>query len=171
MKNGIYEKITKPIYVLNQGTRISKVIVKKENNEIPPILSNVLNGWCDFQIGEDICFTASYLTNVPLDVLAAILDYSEKLACSVTFDGEGFIVSLLITETTTFILVDDNEYKCFVIDCISPKVIIKNLFYCIKDNVSSWAKFLVDYDGSNEKELENENLKKIKEIENVYSNL
>lgn len=41
MKNGIYEKITKPIYVLNQGTRISKVIVKKENNEIPPILSNV----------------------------------------------------------------------------------------------------------------------------------
>lgn len=171
MKNGIYEKITKPIYVLNQGTRISKVIVKKENNEIPPILSNVLNGWCDFEIGKDICFSVSYITDVPLDVLDAILDYSKKMTCLVTFDGEGFIVSLLITETTTFILVDDNEYKCFVIDCISPKVIIKNLFYCIKDNVSSWAKFLVDYDGSNEKELENKILKKIKEIENVYSNL
>ena len=171
MKNGIYEKITKPIYVLNQGARISKVVVENDNDEIPPILSNILNGWCDFEIGKDICFTASYVTDVPLDVLDAILDYSEKLACSISFDGEGYRFNLLITETTSFVLVDDNEYKCFVIDCISPKIIIKNLFTCIKDNVSSWAKFLVDYDGSNEKELENEILKKIKKIENVYSNL
>lgn len=78
------------------------------------MISNPKHGWCDFKI-EDIFFgTPSYITNVPVDLLDAFVQYYEKGEGFTWLDeeGEGGF-SLVLTPYTTYILEEREILKFY----------------------------------------------------------
>ena len=67
------------------------------------MISNPKNGWCNFKLG-DFEGTPSYITNTPIDLLDAFIDYYTRGYGLAYFDEEGSEFTLLLTWYGVYIL-------------------------------------------------------------------
>ena len=70
-----------------------KLTFREEWRYIITMISNPKHGWCDFMLSDEkdnlFVGTPSYVTNVPVDLLQAFLDYKTKGQGIAWFNEEG----------------------------------------------------------------------------------
>lgn len=106
------------------------------------MLSNPKAGWCELEIG-DFKGTPSYLTDVPVDLLTAFIDYYKKGIGAVFFDEEGSEFNLLLSNYSAYIIYCGNESALYEFPDIDIDNLATELITDIKSNVDSWANFYV----------------------------
>ena len=133
------------------------------------LISNPINGWCNFDI-VNFHGTPSYLTDVPVDILNAFIQYHKTGMGMAWFNEEGTEFTLVLTPYSFFVIEERDEPKLYD---FSFKVDIKNLekdlLHELKNNIDEWAKFFSYVDDSAVKKHKNEINKKILELEEILS--
>lgn len=106
------------------------------------MISNPKHGWCNFQIG-DFKGTPSYLTNVPLDLLEAFINYYLLGYGVVVFDEEGSLFTLVLSKYFSEIFIIEEKDKPILHDFSSYYVenLAKELIKDIKNDLTGWSEF------------------------------
>lgn len=106
------------------------------------MLSNPKAGWCELKI-DNFKGTPSYLTDVPVDLLTAFINYYKKGIGAAFFDEEGSEFNLLLSNYSVYIIYVDceNESTLYEFPDIDIDNLAKELIADIKSNVDSWANF------------------------------
>ena len=141
-------------------------------------VSNPYQGWCDFKLG-DFTEKPSYLTNVPIVLLDAFIEYYQKWCGSAWFDGDDEF-SLVLTPFRIFIVnytVDFNverqgRYTVYEVN----RTIIdlgKELIDDIEKDLNKWASFYACVNDDIEKREQNrsEIKEKIKILKDLKDNI
>lgn len=109
------------------------------------MISNPKHGWCTFSIGKDKdhCFTdrASYLTNVPVDLLDAFVTYTLNGYGCVVFDAEGHDYTLVLTEYNQSIYIIDGNNHLIDLSNLDADDLIKELIEDIESDLDNWISF------------------------------
>mgnify|MGYP007130112649 CR=1 FL=1 len=114
------------------------------------MISNPKHGWCDFKIEDDnnnIFFgTPSYITNVPVDLLQAFLDYKTNGQGMAWFDEEGTEFTLVITPYSIFIIEEKDKPILHDFSEVNVETLEKELIEDIESDLAEWSMFYCDYD-------------------------
>lgn len=104
------------------------------------MISNPKHGWCDFELGS-FRGTASYLTDVPIDLLDAFIDYYTKGYGVVVFDEEGSEFILVLTRYNNGIFVIEERDFVAINDFSSknPDDLAKELISDLENDLKRWA--------------------------------
>lgn len=113
------------------------------------MISNPKNGWCNFKLG-DFRGTPSYITDVPMDLLMAFIDYHNKGYGIAWFDEEGTEFSLVITPYSLFIIEEKNNSILHDFSKMNIDNLKKELIEDIEKDLEGWANFIADDDDLNE---------------------
>ena len=110
------------------------------------------HGWCNFTLGtfEGV---PSYLTDVPVDLLSAFIDYHTQGYGMAWFDEEGTEFTLVINPYSLFII-EEREDKAVLHNFSDMKVedIEKELIADLEKDLDGWSReFIIDDD---EEEIE-----------------
>lgn len=123
------------------------------------MLSIPKHGWVNLSIGdwED---RASYLTDVPNDLLDALIEKLNnwKPVC-VSFDAEGWEYILVIDSFTVHVIESEDEHKLYSFD-ISAKELAEEVYKDISENLNAWSWWDYATDTEEQRLKEEENLKK-----------
>lgn len=124
------------------------------------MISNPKHGWCNFKLGT-FEGTPSYLTDVPIDILTAFIDYHNKGCGVIWFDEEGTEFTLVITPYSLFII--EEKEKPILHDFSEMKIVDleKELIKDIEGDLCGWANFTTDNDVEEIKQHETEIRQKI----------
>lgn len=124
------------------------------------MISNPKHGWCNFKLGT-FEGTPSYLTDVPIDILTAFIDYHNKGCGVIWFDEEGTEFTLVITPYSLFII--EEKEKPILHDFSEMKIVDleKELIKDIESDLCEWANFTTDNDVEEIKQHETEIRQKI----------
>ncbi len=124
------------------------------------MISNPKHGWCNFKLGT-FEGTPSYLTDVPIDILTAFIDYHNKGCGVIWFDEEGTEFTLVITPYSLFII--EEKEKPILHDFSETKIVDleKELIKDIESDLCGWANFTTDNDVEEIKQHETEIRQKI----------
>lgn len=108
------------------------------------MISNPLNGWCDFKLGT---FTGmpSYITDVPCDLLDAFISYHKTGSGVAYFDEEGTGFTLVLTPASIFIISEKEKTELYDFSDMSIKDIEIELLEDIKYNINQWVNFTVAF--------------------------
>lgn len=109
------------------------------------MISNPKHGWSNFKLGT-FEGTPSYLTDVPIDLLTAFIDYHTK-GCGVAwFDEEGTEFTLVITPYSLFII--EEKEKPILYDFSEMKIenVEKELIEDIENYLGDWSNFTTNDD-------------------------
>jgi len=129
------------------------------------------SGWADFTIG-DFTDRASYLHDIPFDVLNAIID-SVMTWQPIIFklDAEGWENIIVIDNYDTHIINDKNESGFQLISIVIKKNdLISEIINSINSNIDEWASW--GYKDRNSKNIVDRKemlLMKISEIKRLYN--
>lgn len=109
------------------------------------MISNPKHGWCNFEL-RTFEGTPSYLTDVPIDLLNAFIDYHTKGCGIAWFDEEGTEFSLIITPYSLFII--EEKDKPILHDFSEMKIdnVEKELIEDIEKDLIGWSNFITDND-------------------------
>lgn len=109
------------------------------------MITNPKHGWCNFKL-RTFEGTPSYLTDVPIDLLNAFIDYHVKGSGIVWLDEEGTEFSLVITPYSLFII--EEKDKPILHDFSEMKIdnMEKELIKDIETDLEGWANFITDDD-------------------------
>ncbi len=109
------------------------------------MISNPKHGWCNFKL-RTFEGTPSYLTDVPIDLLNAFIDYHARGCGIVWFDEEGTEFSLIITPYSLFII--EEKDKPILHDFSEMKIenVEKELISDIESDLKGWAEFMANDD-------------------------
>ena len=109
------------------------------------MISNPKHGWCNFKLGT-FEGTPSYLTDVPIDILTAFIDYHNKGCGVIWFDEEGTEFTLVITPYSLFII--EEKEKPILHDFSEMKIVglEKELIKDIESDLCGCANFTTDND-------------------------
>lgn len=104
------------------------------------MISNPKCGWCKFHI-ENFKGNPSYLTDVPMDLLDAFVEYfcDRKFSGCINFDEEGSEFNLVLTSNGAYIIEEKDEAKLIVVDS-SVRELAEELIDDISSNFEGWAK-------------------------------
>ena len=107
------------------------------------MISNPEHGWCNFKLG-DFKGVASYLTDVPLDLINAFIDYHEKGSGVVIFDEEGSYFTLVLTAYNCGIYIIEEKEECITHSFWDMNIedLEKELISDIESNLHGWSEFL-----------------------------
>lgn len=112
------------------------------------MISNPKHGWCDFKIkikdNSNIVFfgTPSYITNVPVDLLQAFLDYKTKGQGMAWFDEEGTEFTLVLNPYSMFIIAENkNGEGLYDFSGLNINNLIKELIQDIESDLAEWSMF------------------------------
>lgn len=124
------------------------------------MISNPKHGWCNFKLGT-FESTPSYLTDVPIDILTAFIDYHNKGCGVIWFDEESTEFTLVITPYSLFII--EEKEKPILHDFSEMKIVDleKELIKDIESDLCGWANFTIDNDVEEIKQHETEIRQKI----------
>lgn len=125
------------------------------------MISNPKHGWCNFKL-RTFEGTPSYITDVPIDLLTAFIDYHTK-GCGITwFDEEGTEFSLVITPYSLFII-EERDKEPVLHDFSEMKIenLEKELIKDIESDLDSWTYFTTSNDSEEIKIHRDEILQKI----------
>jgi hypothetical protein len=103
------------------------------------MITNSRFGWCDFKIGT-FEGNPSYLTDVPVDLLDAFLDYREKGMGVAWFDEEGSMFTFVLNPYSAFII---EERETSILHEISQNIddLEEELIEDIEANLAGWTEF------------------------------
>lgn len=105
------------------------------------MISNPKHGWCDFELGS-FRGAASYLTDVPIDLLDAFISYYTKGHGVVVFDEEGSEFTLVLTRYNQGIFIIANRGGFISIYDFSDKNandLAKELISDLENDLKRWA--------------------------------
>ena len=123
------------------------------------MISNPKNGWCNFKLG-DFEGTPSYITDVPIDLLDAFIDYYTRGYGLAYFDEEGSEFTLLLTWYGVYIIEEKDDTKVHTFYNLSISDLAKDVIIDILSNLDGWCNDFMHYSFS--KEDLNERLEKLK---------
>lgn len=107
------------------------------------MISDPRYGWCKFKLKE-FEGNPSYLTNVPLDLLEAFVNYWTNSACSsIFFDEEGTEFTLVINPNSIFIIEEKEEPKLIYIDDYIQNLTLE-LIDDIEKDINGWTNFITN---------------------------
>lgn len=117
------------------------------------IIEILTNGWCNIKFEKTNCkVKASYLTDVPNDLLDMCINYYNNNTASCYFNSEGSTATLVLTPDTAFVI-HEGEHLCLIKLLESPKEIIDCIIKEITKQIDSAASFLsCEYDDSSQYE-------------------
>lgn len=125
------------------------------------MISNPKNGWCNFKLG-DFEGTPSYITNAPIDLLDAFIDYYTRGYGLAHFDEEGSEFTLLLTWYGVYIIEEKDNVKSHVFYDLNISDLAKEAIADIETNLDGWCNDFMWYSFS--KEDLNERLDKLKNM-------
>ena len=107
------------------------------------MIKNPKHGWCDFQLG-DFAGVASYLTDVPIDLLDAFISYYTNGYGVVVFDQEGSYFTLVLTAYNFGIYIIEESDKAILHDFsidknITVNDLAKELINDIEKDLEGWS--------------------------------
>lgn len=107
------------------------------------MISNPKNGWCNFDLGT-FHRTPSYLTDIPVDLLDAFIQYHYARTGIVWFDGEdtGFF-TLVIVPGSLFIIEENDGPILHDFSELSIKDLEKELIEDIEKDLTGWFEFTI----------------------------
>ena len=108
------------------------------------MISNPKSGWCDFQLGN-FKGTPSYLTDVPIDLLNAFVDYHTKGYGVAVFDEEGSLFTLIITSYNLGVFIIEEKDGSILHDFCGFQLedLEEELIQDIEKDLIGWSKFIV----------------------------
>lgn len=106
------------------------------------MLSILEAGWCKLRI-DDFVGIPSYITDVPVDLLTAFIDYYKKGIGAAYFDEEGTEFNLLLSDYSIYIIQVNFEGKPILryFPDVNVDDLAKELFIDINSNIDSWSRF------------------------------
>ena len=125
------------------------------------MISNPKNGWCNFKLG-DFEGTPSYITDVPIDLLDAFIDYYTRGYGLAYFDEEGSEFTLLLTWYGVYIIEEKDDTKVHTFYNLSISDLAKEVIADIETNLDGWCNDFMWCSSS--KEDLNERLEKLKNM-------
>lgn len=125
------------------------------------MISDPKNGWCNFKLG-DFEGTPSYITNVPIDLLDAFIDYYTRGYGLAYFDEEGSEFTLLLTWYGVYIIEEKDNVKSHVFYDLNISDLAKEVIADIETNLDGWCNDFMYYSFS--KEVFNERLEQLKNM-------
>lgn len=104
------------------------------------MISNPKHGWCDFKLGS-FTGTASYLTDVPIDLLDAFIDYYTKGYGVVVFDEEGSYFTFVLTRYNqgVFVIEERDVVALSSFSIMNPDDLAKELINDIENDLMRWS--------------------------------
>ncbi len=110
------------------------------------MISNPKNGWCNFDL-KSFHGTPSYLTNVPIDLLNAFIQYHATGVGIAWFDEEGAEFTLVITPYSLFIIEEkDKPILHDFSNMIEKAELEKELILDIEKDLVGWSNFIASDD-------------------------
>lgn len=129
------------------------------------MIANPKYGWCDFELG-DFKGVPGYLTDVPIELLNAFIDYHTKGYGIAVFDEEGSFFTLVMTQYNCgiFIIEERNHIALHDFSYMNVTDLENELIRDIESDLNGWLNFTVD-DDPEETKRRNTNIKqKIAEL-------
>ena len=113
------------------------------------MVSNPRNGWCCFKLEtKEKTFkgTPSYLTNVPLDLLDAFINYYKHDYGVAVCDEEGSIFTLILERYYNNIFIIEEKDSAVLYDFSDLDIITltKELISDIEKDMLGWTEFIVN---------------------------
>ena len=109
------------------------------------MISNPKYGWCNFDL-KVFHGTPSYLTDVPVDLLNAFIQYHTTGTGIAWFDEEGTEFTLVITPYSLFIIEEKNEPVLHDFSEIKINNLEKELIEDIEKDLIGWSEFVTNDD-------------------------
>lgn len=131
------------------------------------MISNPKHGWCDFMLSDEkdnlFLGTPSYLTNVPVDLLQAFLDYKTKDQGMAWFDEEGTEFTLVLNPYSMYIIAENEEGEGKLYDFSEVNIdnLIKELIQDIESDLFGWSMFYCDCDDEEEIKVNREHIRNL----------
>ena len=121
-----------------------------ENGGKITMISNPKHGWCDFMLSDEkdnlFVGTPSYVTNVPVDLLQAFLDYKTKGQGIAWFNEEGTEFTLVLNPYSMFVITENEDCEGRLYDFSELNIdnLIKELIQDIESDLDEWSMFDCD---------------------------
>lgn len=109
------------------------------------MISNPNYGWCNFELG-DFKGSPSYLTDVPIDLLDAFIDYHTKGYGVVVFDEEGSCFTLVMSKYNWGIyIIEEKDYpKLHNLCDFDVEDLEEELINDIERDLNRWSEFITN---------------------------
>ena len=109
------------------------------------MISNPKYGWCNFDL-KVFHGTPSYLTDVPVDLLNAFIQYHTTGTGIAWFDEEGTEFTLVITPYSLFVIEEKNKPVLHDFSEINIDNLEKELIEDIEKDLIGWSEFITSDD-------------------------
>lgn len=113
------------------------------------MIHNPKYGWCQFRL-DNFYATPSYLTDVPVDLLNAFINYHVNGSGSAYFDEEGSTFTLVLTPDSVYIIAERERPILYSLPEIKinelEKELVSDIEYCLDD----WAAEFITCENINE---------------------
>ena len=109
------------------------------------MISNPKHGWSNFDL-KVFHGTPSYLTDVPVDLLNAFIQYHTTGTGIAWFDEEGTEFTLVITPYSLFIIEEKDEPVLHDFSEINIGNLEKELIEDIEKDLTGWSEFITSDD-------------------------
>ena len=113
------------------------------------MISNPKHGWCDFKL-RTFEGTPSYLTDVPIDLLDAFVNYYTKGTGIAWFNEEGTEFTLIINPYSLFIIEERKESVLHDFSEMKIEKLAKELIDDIERDLTGWSIEFVTSDNTKE---------------------
>lgn len=136
------------------------------------MISNPKHGWCNFKLG-DFQGNPSYLTDVPVDLLDAFIDYYTRGYGVAVFDEEGSFFTLVLTRYNwgIFLIEEKNDSVLYDFSDIDSDNLAKELVSDIENDLNGWTvEFVVDDDQEEIAQHRNEIRQRIAKLKKLMNN-
>ena len=105
------------------------------------MISNPKHGWSNFDL-KTFHGTPSYLTDVPVDLLNAFIQYHTTGTGIAWFDEEGTEFTLVITPYSLFVIEEKNQPVLHDFSEINIDNLEKELIEDIEKDLIGWSEFI-----------------------------
>ena len=105
------------------------------------MISNPKHRWCNFDLGT-FHGTLSYLTDVPMDLLNAFIQYHTTGTGIAWFNEEGTWFALVITPYSRFIIEEKDKSVLYEFSEIRIDNLEKELIEDIEKDLVGWSEFI-----------------------------
>ncbi len=114
------------------------------------MLSTPKFGWTTISLGE-WSDRASYLTDVPMDILNALIDaYKSRNPASIKFDAEGHDYIIVIDDWETYVIAPEDcesEFPTLTIVPKNKKELSTEIISDIEKDFDGWVDWNLDFTG------------------------
>lgn len=109
------------------------------------MISNPKHGWCNFDL-KSFHGSPSYLTDVPVDLLNAFIQYHTTGTGIAWFDEEGTEFTLVITPYSLFVIEEKDKPVLHDFSEIKINNLEKKLIEDIEKDLIGWSEFITSDD-------------------------